>query len=149
MLYAAEITRRDLMRAAILIVAAALTAPAFAAQTKLTASMTGAAEAPAPGPEKAMGTAELTFDTDKGQVCYTLTSSGTDTPTAAHVHKGAKGVAGGPVIPLAAPANGKAEGCAPVAADVSSAILASPADYYVNVHTATFPRGAMRGQLMK
>ncbi|MEO9129568.1 MAG: CHRD domain-containing protein [Sphingomonas sp.] len=28
-----------------------------------------------------------------------------------------------------------------------SAILATPSDYYFNVHTAAFPKGALRGQL--
>ena len=31
--------------------------------------------------------------------------------------------------------------CLPVAADVIAAMLASPADYYVNVHSAAFPKG--------
>jgi len=74
-------------------------------------------------------------------------SKGTDTPTMAHIHKGAAGVAGGVVVPLAPPTNGMSEGCAPLAADVLSAILATPSDYYVNIHTALFPKGALRGQL--
>jgi len=34
-----------------------------------------------------------------------------------------------------------------VDATVAAAILAHPKGYYVNVHTAAFPNGAVRGQL--
>ena len=131
----------------ILLAATAVAAPAIAAPTKFQVAMTGAAEVPGPGADKGKGEASLTFDTDKGQVCYMLMASGIDTPTMAHIHKGAAGVAGGVVVPLAPPANGMSEGCAPLGADVLAAILAAPADYYVNVHTAAFPKGAIRGQL--
>jgi len=53
------------------------------------------------------------------------------------------------VVALAPPTSGMSEGCAPLAADALADILAHPADYYVNVHTAAFPKGAMRGQLGK
>lgn len=129
------------------LVAIVLAVPALAATTNMSTSLAGMAEAPGPGAEKGIGSAKLAFDSDKGQVCYTLTASGADTPTMAHIHKGAVGSAGPVVVPLAAPASGSAKGCAPVTADVMSAILAKPADYYVNVHTAAFPKGAMRGQL--
>ena len=109
--------------------------------------MSAAAEVPGPG--KGSGIADLTFDGEKGQVCYTLMSKGADTPTMAHIHKGTAGVAGPVVVPVSPPADGMSKGCAPVAADVLAAILAAPSDYYVNVHTATFPKGAMRGQLGK
>jgi len=129
----------------ILLAATAVCAPALAATTKIQTQLTAAVEVPGPG--KGAGTATLTFDSDKGQVCYMLMSSGTDTPTMAHIHKGAAGVAGGVVVALAPPATGMSEGCAPLAADVLADIVAHPADYYVNVHTAAFPKGAMRGQL--
>ena len=117
--------------------------------TKFQVEMTGAAEVPGPGADKGMGEASLSFDTDKNQVCYMLHAMGTDTPTMAHIHKGAAGAAGGPVAELTAPANGTSQGCAPVAADALADILAHPANYYVNVPSAAFPRGAMRGQLSK
>jgi hypothetical protein len=134
----------------ILLAATAVTiAPAGAAITKFQTEMTGAAEVPGPGADKGMGEATLSFDTDKGQVCYTLHAMGADTPTMAHIHKGAAGIAGGVVVALTAPANGTSQGCAPIAADAMGDILAHPADYYVNVHTAQFPKGAIRGQLGK
>lgn len=140
------------MRAFPIVLAAGLAA-AFpvlaAAPVKMQTQLTGAAEVPGPGAEKGMGEATLTFDSDKGQVCYMLHSMGTDKPTMAHIHKGAAGVAGGVVVPLTPPANGRSEGCASVAPDVMAAILATPSDYYVNVHTAAFPAGAIRGQLGK
>ena len=67
---------------------------------------------------------------------------------AAHIHRGASGVAGPVVVPLTTPgADGKSSGCAPAARTVVSAMLAQPASYYVNVHTAEFQGGAVRGQL--
>ncbi len=131
----------------LLAAAAVACAPATAAITKFQTEMTGAAEVPGPGADKGMGEATLSFDSDKNQVCYMLHAMGTDTPTMAHIHKGAAGVAGGVVVALTAPADGMSQGCAPIAADALADILAHPADYYVNVHTAAFPKGAMRGQL--
>jgi hypothetical protein len=53
-------------------------------------------------------------------------------------------------VPLTTPdAAGKSSGCATVGQPVVAAILANPADYYVNVHNAEFPGGAVRGQLSK
>ena len=126
---------------------AAVALPATAATTKFEVQLKGAAEVPGPGASTGTGEATLTFDTDKSQVCYMLHTTGTDAPTMAHIHKGAAGTAGGVVVPLTAPTNGMSEGCATVSADAFAAILAAPAGYYVNVHTAAFPAGALRGQL--
>ena len=135
-------------RMLILTAAIAGTMPVLAAApVKMTAALTGAAEVPGPGADKGTGLAELHVDSAKGQICYKLMAQGTDTPTMAHIHKGAAGVAGGVVVSLAPPASGMSEGCAPLAADAMIAIIAHPSDYYVNVHTAAFSGGAMRGQL--
>ncbi|HWI84877.1 MAG TPA: CHRD domain-containing protein [Sphingomonas sp.] len=132
------------------LLAVAVVMPAFAAPpVKFSTALTGAAEVPGPGADKGTGSAELTLDPDKGRICYMLMASGTDTPTMAHIHKGAPGVAGGVVAPFTAPATGMSEGCVAVGADALAAILASPGDYYVNIHSAAFPKGALRGQLGK
>lgn len=133
----------------ILLAAAVIVFPATAAITKMQTQLTGAAEVPGPGAEKGVGEATLTFDSDKGQVCYMLHATGSDAPTMAHIHKGGAGAGGGVVVELAAPTTGMSEGCAPVPADALADMVAHPANYYVNVHTAAFPRGAMRGQLGK
>jgi LPXTG-motif cell wall-anchored protein len=126
---------------------------AAAGQTQvynLTATLTGPVEVP-PGDPDGQGTATVTLDANTGQVCYRLNVSNIILPAiGAHIHKGAPGVAGPIVVPFTAPdADGKANGC--VKADVAlvKAIGASPADYYVNVHTTDFKPGAVRGQLAK
>lgn len=134
----------------ILLTATMVAVPALAAgPVKMATKMSGAAEIPGPGDPDGGGTAGVTVDAAKGQVCYTLSVEGIDAATMAHIHKGATGVAGPPIVTLDAPANGTSEGCKPVAADAIAALLASPADYYVNVHNAAFPKGAVRGQLGK
>ena len=122
-------------------------APALAADpVTIKVAMTGAAEVPTGDPD-GTGTASVTIDPAKGQICYTLTATGIDTATMAHLHKGVVGVAGPVVVPLDPPAAGSASGCEPVDPAVIAAILAAPSDYYVNIHTAAFPKGALRGQL--
>jgi hypothetical protein len=111
----------------------------------LKATLTGADEVPGPGDSTATGTATVTLG--DGQVCYTLSVSDLDSPTAAHIHKGASGEAGPVVVPLETPKNGSATGCANASADVISGIRANPGDYYVNVHNSAHPKGAIRGQL--
>ncbi|QKR98371.1 CHRD domain-containing protein [Sphingomonas sp. CL5.1] len=123
--------------------------PALAAgPVTFTTMLSGPAEVP-PAPAAGHGTASVTIDTAKGQLCYELSATGTDTPTMAHVHKGAAGVAGPVVVALNPPAQGSSKGCATAPADTLAAILAEPSSYYVNVHTAKYPKGAMRGQLGK
>jgi hypothetical protein len=119
---------------------------ATAQEKTFNVKMSGAAEAPAGDPD-GVGMAMLRIDPAKGQVCYKLTVDKIATATAAHIHKGAAGAAGGPVVPLKAPASGSIEDCATVAAAVAQDMIANPANYYVNIHNGEFPGGALRGQL--
>ncbi len=135
---------------AALLAGLALAGPALAAGTRLTASMTGAEEVPGPGDADGSGTAVIRLNKGKGEVCYELTASGIAPATAAHIHVGPPGIAGPVVVPLAAPTSGSVSACATgVNAELIKAIAKSPGDYYVNVHNAEFPAGAIRAQLSK
>ena len=95
------------------------------------------------------GRITVVIDPPKGTACYIMNVSGLEGITAAHIHTGAAGQTGNPVVMLAAPTDGTSGGCVPIAADVAAALLANPGGYYVNVHTRQFPNGAIRGQLTK
>ncbi|MBY8821539.1 CHRD domain-containing protein [Sphingomonas colocasiae] len=139
------------MRTMLILAAAAIVAtPAIAADpVKMVTKLSGAAEVPGPGDPDGSGTATVSVNAAKGEVCYTLSVDGIDAATMAHIHKGATGVAGPPVVTLDAPAGGTSEGCKAAEAAVIAALIAAPADHYVNVHNAAFPKGAVRGQLGK
>jgi hypothetical protein len=116
--------------------------------TAFNISMVGEAESPA-GDPVATGTATVRLRKGQGQLCYKLAANNLGGPAvAAHIHKGDAGAPGPVVIPLATPgAEGKSGGCVPVARTLVAQVLLDPASYYVNVHTAEFPAGAIRGQL--
>lgn len=122
---------------------------ATAAEMQTTAKLTGAAEVPGPGDTKGSGTVQVTLNPDKGEVCYELTVKDIQEATAAHIHEGAVGKDGGVKVALDAPKTGSAKGCKSADAAVIKAIMENPANYYVNVHNAAFPKGAVRGQLSK
>jgi hypothetical protein len=129
---------------------AALSVPAMAQDAKLSAHLTGAAEAPKPGDTDGSGHANITVSSAQNQVCYDVSVEKIAPATMAHIHKAPAGAAGPPVLTLQAPGpDGKAKGCASADAAVVADIAANPAGYYVNVHNGEFPAGAVRGQLSK
>ena len=120
--------------------------PAAAQEMKLAAHLMGSPTSDADG----MGHANFKADAAKGQVCYDLMVEKIAPATMAHIHKGAAGASGPPVVTLDKPgADGKSKGCATASADVIKDIEANPGNYYVNVHNAEFGGGAIRGQLSK
>lgn len=124
--------------------AAVLSVPAVAAPVTLAATLSGANE---PGGGDADGTGAFTveIDADAGDFCYTLTADKIDKATMAHVHTGAAGVNGPPVVTLEL----GSDLCVAVEPDVLKPIVANADGYYVNVHNAAYPGGAVRGQLAK
>jgi CHRD domain len=95
----------------------------------------------------------------KDTLCYILTAKKIEPATMAHIHTGATGVAGPIAIGLEAPTDGLSFGCIETVPDDTpntpavllqselDAIIANPAGFYVNVHNAPFPAGAIRAQL--
>ena len=121
---------------------------AHAADTTLTATMSGSEEVPGPGDPDGSGTAKIVLDDAKNTACYEFTYKNLGKPTAAHVHAGAKGVAGPPAIDFKMNTNGD-KGCVPVDPATLKTVRDNPGNYYVNIHTTEYGNGAIRGQLAK
>jgi hypothetical protein len=114
----------------------------------LKATLTGTAERPGPGDSNGRGTATIRFNQGQNQVCYDITVANIGTATLAHIHRGAAGVAGPPVVTLTT--DGTLKGCvSDVSAELIKEIRQKPSAFYINVHNAEFPNGAIRGQLRK
>jgi hypothetical protein len=116
---------------------------------KLTATLTGEAEVPGPGDANGAGLFEARVNPGTERICYTLTAGNIDPATAAHIHSGAAGVAGDPVLTLDTPDgdDDDSEDCQDIDRGLAQALIQDPGDYYVNVHTPTYPGGEVRGQL--
>ena len=143
------------MKTAILLAAGGLIASAAAAQLvqeggrPITVEMTGAAERPGPGDPDGSGTAKFMFNPGQGRVCFELTVENIDPATAAHIHVAPVTDPGPVVVGLTPPTDGDSEGCVDADRELIKAIIQNPENYYVNVHNAAFPAGAVRGQLAK
>jgi hypothetical protein len=127
----------------------ALAGAVFAAETTLTADLAGVTEGENPGNPDGSGSATITLDPETGEVCWDMTAEDIGAVTQSHIHTGAEGVSGGVLIPLDVDGfDGTTEGCtSDVAAADIQMVLDNPAGFYVNLHTADFPAGAIRGQL--
>jgi hypothetical protein len=132
--------------------ALAFALPAAAGGRPFTTSLTGAAELPAPGDPDATGSARVTVNPGTREVCWSVSVDGVDLPiVAAHIHIGTADTFGAPVVFLlpagTSDEDGEFSDCTTVERSLAFALLLTPEDYYVNVHTALFPAGAARGQL--
>jgi hypothetical protein len=120
------------------------------------------------------GDGGIITETNQDTLCYVLevakvsgTENNPGAPYAAHIHRGEPGSNGPVVVNLAFPTGGDAADCvtetrvgaAPANTPVfvrdaqgvplatALEILANPGAFYVNVHNADYPAGAIRGQL--
>jgi hypothetical protein len=147
--------RLRVLAAAGLLVAslATMTAVPAGATTVWFAFLSGDQEVPGPGDPDADGFARLTLDPgagpDTGQVCVRWDVLGIDAATAAEIGTGAEGVAGTTLISLPTPdVDGLGDDCVTdLDSGVVQSIIDDPAGFFVNVHNAVFPAGAVRGQL--
>jgi glucose/arabinose dehydrogenase len=102
------------------------------------------------------GSAEIRLDPEGGRVCFTLRWADIGEPVGGHIHPGVVGVNGPVAVDLLSSADrfrhdggeGRASGCTEdVAPELLDDIGNHPGAYYVNIHTASFPGGAIRGNL--
>ena len=89
------------------------------------------------------GAGSITIDPVTGAVSWQLSTANVDTATLAHIHRAAAGTNGPVVFDFSAQFSGTGVMSLALAAE----ILANPAGFYFNIHTAAHPGGAVRGQL--
>ncbi len=110
---------------------------------KFKADLKGTSEVP-PNDSAGTGSGDITVDTTTKKLTYTVTSSGlSGNATAAHFHgPAAAGANAGPVVDISA-------AIASGSADITDQHLADlqAGNWYLNIHTAKFPDGEIRGQL--
>jgi hypothetical protein len=117
-------------------------------QPPLVATLIGAAERPEPGDPDGIGSAAITLDPAQGTLCYTLHVVNIERAIAAHIHQGGVDAVGDIVVHFNAPSDGNASDCIQgVERELLTRITQDPRAFYVNVHNAEFPDGAVRGQL--
>jgi hypothetical protein len=110
------------------------------------ARMTGDQEVPKKGPAGGRGLARLDVDPYEHRVCYELSYEGIGKLTGGHIHRGEQGTSGPAVVNFDVARNGD-RACVPGNPRVLRDMQAQPQHYYVNLHTAEHPDGAIRGQV--
>ena len=126
---------------------------------ELRAELSGDQEVPPADPD-GTGKAEVEVKPAEGEVCFEVEFEKTGTPNRGHIHRGGAGVNGPIVVEFfelienpADPRHDQLEAesglksCVPASASILNEIAANPEGFYVNLHNARFPAGAIRGQL--
>ena len=109
----------------------------------LGAVLVGGNEVPTSGDTDGFGLADVWVK--RGEVCWRITVNAVSPIAAAHIHAGPRGVAGPVVVPL----EPYRAGCTETSNRTARFIRQHPGEFYVNVHNADFPGGALRGQLRR
>jgi hypothetical protein len=118
------------------------------AWTKFSAKLAGGNEVPDGDPN---GSGSAAVKVRGTEICYDLKWTGFEA-IMAHIHVGPAGENGDVVVPFftsESPLDASSKsGCVTAKATVVKNIIANPSNYYVNVHSPEFPKGAARGQLV-
>ncbi len=114
------------------------------------APLTGAAERPGPGDPDGTGSAQLLDEPGHRARSAGTTASRASSRSSRRTSITLRPAVPGPVvIPMLPTTATGGTGCATVARSLIVDILVHPSDYYFNVHNATYPAGALRGQLSR
>ncbi len=107
------------------------------------ATLSGVSEVP-PNTSTATGTATATYNETSNRLSITVPYTGM-TATAAHIHKGAPGATGPAVFPFSTLTSPLTLSNIELTEAQEDDLLSGM--YYVNIHSADFPDGEIRGQL--
>ena len=110
------------------------------------ARLSGAEELSGGDPD-GTGFAGIAFADTGDRICTTLEVRDIGEVTAAHIHRGSSRTDGAPVVTLDLPDGDWLDDCVAIDRRLLDEIRRNPAGFYVNLHTAEFPDGALRGQL--
>jgi hypothetical protein len=146
--------RSKLVLALLALGAAGLLIPALsgAAAAQLSAKLKGNEEV-ADGDPNGRGEASVAVQKpSKRKLCFEVSWEKIEPPTAAHIHKGAKGADGPIKVTLFEDPDGltaaAVDGCVrKISKQVAKKLRTAPENFYVNVPNAEHPDGAIRGQL--
>lgn len=116
------------------------------AGTTLSTALIGSEERPGPGDPDGTGFIELTLNQGRGEICFEVTLSGIAAATRGHIHKAPAGEPG-PIFVTLFESEGPGAKCVSATKAQIKEIRQDPTMFYVNIHTAEFPAGAVRGQL--
>lgn len=125
--------------------------------TTLTTQADGRQEVPAPGTKVGdhNGRAAWLVQPEGGRMWFATAWKGIGPPVAAHIHRARKGKNGPVAVPFFAakktlpPSVNGLAGSVVTPDALARRIWNNPKNWYVNLHTAQFPGGAIRGQLYK
>jgi hypothetical protein len=95
------------------------------------------------------GIARIRFADTGDRICARFQTDRIGTITAAHIHRGSSQAVDAPVVTLDPPDGDWLDDCVAVEKGLLDEIRDNPAGFYVNVHTADHPGGAIRGQLAR
>lgn len=127
--------------------------PPAEALPRLTAAMDGQQEisatgVPGAGDLDGAGSFDGVLSAGFSTLCYRLRVEGIADGSRFHIHRGAAAVNGPIVVPFFETGQEPLQdACVSLDPALGQEIAANPGDFYVNVHNAEFPNGALRGQL--
>ena len=109
-------------------------------------TLSGTSEVPS-NMSAATGSGSVVIDTVTKALTATVTTTGI-VGTVAHIHQGAVGVSGPIIFPLTQMPAGSGKWSTGVTLTDAQLVTLNAGGYYFNVHSAAFPAGEIRGQIL-